>query len=736
MRVRVSIDTYKPLCRCVVLSRPDAQASMCPLQYERFPLFCLGCGLIGHPVLACLTTPKVEGQKFQYGAWLRAPLPKRSAARPHGRLSLVDDDQDVPVSTEPVDSALDPYARANGATAPASSSDPPVPNETAPMVRTNPKVPNLAAPAVRADYEAPEVAAPAVRKGPTVPKDAAPVVRTPPPTADTPPNLSVPLEKDVMVEDELDEDSPSQDAPDLAVDGSFPDDAPYDPMVHTETSDMLEEALERSRDCVLLADLTGVIQADGEDLVNEAIPEAADSIIREVEASILGVDAPPDAPVTPSRKGPSLSASPSMPGLSKSAPAGLRRTAMPVVPEHQEFDEWASVRPRRFDLWPVMLPIILLILFYLCEMCLRTQNSTFLRTVLGFENCFFVDVGPGCTGLAIFWNNNIKVDLLSYSALHIDVVITYDSSISFRFTGMHGRSESSLKKHNRALIDRLRVASPLPWLLGGDFNEILTLSEKQGGHRKPHHQLTYFPECLLRNNLANCKPSQGWFTWMKSGPRTAPTRERLDRFIADNDWFLNFPTFRAWSEYSPNFDHHFILLDTVAPSPAPGPVARILYFVSTTVGPRATDLERIPRLRSEINRLSSRRLSPKDLEVLLAAKGPLASARDQNTSFFHAKASARRKKNALMGLYDDNGYWQNSTNEVLRIASDYFVSLFSANPPIVDPSFLEHIAPSVTEDMNSGLLATFTAEEVIAAFRDINPRKSPGIDGLPSGFFR
>ncbi|KAL4324012.1 hypothetical protein GQ457_11G027330 [Hibiscus cannabinus] len=89
-----------------------------------------------------------------------------------------------------------------------------------------------------------------------------------------------------------------------------------------------------------------------------------------------------------------------------------------------------------------------------------------------------------------------------------------------------------------------------------------------------------------------------------------------------------------------------------------------------------------------------------------------------------------------MGLYDCNGYWQTSTTEVLRVASDYFVSLFSANPPVEAPAFLEHITPSVTADMNSGLLASFTAEEVIAAFRDINPRKSPGIDGLPSGFFR
>ncbi|KAL4273498.1 hypothetical protein GQ457_13G013810 [Hibiscus cannabinus] len=97
MRVRVLFDTSKPFRRCVVLSRPDAKASMCPLQYERLPLFCHGCGLIGHSVLVCPTTPKMEGQKFQYGAWLRAPLPKRSATRPRGRLSVVDDDLDAHV---------------------------------------------------------------------------------------------------------------------------------------------------------------------------------------------------------------------------------------------------------------------------------------------------------------------------------------------------------------------------------------------------------------------------------------------------------------------------------------------------------------------------------------------------------------------------------------------------------------------------------------------------------------
>ncbi|KAL4360466.1 hypothetical protein GQ457_04G019790 [Hibiscus cannabinus] len=57
LRVRISLDTTKPLRRCVTLSRPNAKAILCPLQYEHVPIFCHGCGLIGHVVLQCPTTP-------------------------------------------------------------------------------------------------------------------------------------------------------------------------------------------------------------------------------------------------------------------------------------------------------------------------------------------------------------------------------------------------------------------------------------------------------------------------------------------------------------------------------------------------------------------------------------------------------------------------------------------------------------------------------------------------------
>ncbi|KAL4318995.1 hypothetical protein GQ457_18G000180 [Hibiscus cannabinus] len=677
-RVRVSFDTSKPLRRCVVLSRPDAKASLCPLQYECLPLFCHGCGLIGHSVLACPTTPKVEGQKFQYGAWLRAPLPKRSASRPRGRLSVVGDDTDAP---EMVDSASEgPSVHPDTTRAVAPASDPVVPVVAAPVTRTPP--------------------------APVATPDAA--------------NLhgpSAPFETADLVGEALDDASLDLDASEAPADRSTPDDAPYDPMVHTETSDMLEEALEISRDFVLLADLTGVIQANGEDLVNEAILEAMKSIIREVAASILGVSTSLDAAVVSSRPSPTPVTSPAKLGLSKSAPAGSRFAATTMVPEHHEFDEWCAAQSRtpvaaqnqpavaRTSSIPPLRPHKRQASSSDPSRAKRFRPSTSSTTrIPSVPKAGMRSVNNSSAETAR--QSRLKVDLLLCFSLHIDVVISYDSSTIFRFTGMHGRSESALKKHNWALIDRLQDASSLPWLLGGVFNEILTLSEKQGGSRKPHHQLTDFRECLIRNDLADCKPSRGWFTWMQSGPRIAPIWERLDRFVAGKNW-----------------------LSTVCDG--------LRHWQSSK---RTADWGCIPKLRSEINCLSSRRLNPEDLEALLAAKGELRhllntqevywaqhswvlwlSAGDRNTSFFHAKASTRRRKNAIMGLHDAHDHWQTSTDVVLHIASDYLVDLFSTGPSIEIPTFLEYISPSITDDMNSTLTADFTTDDVISAFWDINP---------------
>ncbi|KAL4323373.1 hypothetical protein GQ457_11G026690 [Hibiscus cannabinus] len=79
MRVCVLLDTSKPLRRCVVLSRRDAKASMCPLQYERLPLFCHGCGLIGHPFLLVQLPRRCRGRSSNL---VHGCVPPCRSARP------------------------------------------------------------------------------------------------------------------------------------------------------------------------------------------------------------------------------------------------------------------------------------------------------------------------------------------------------------------------------------------------------------------------------------------------------------------------------------------------------------------------------------------------------------------------------------------------------------------------------------------------------------------------------
>ena len=118
-----------------------------------------------------------------------------------------------------------------------------------------------------------------------------------------------------------------------------------------------------------------------------------------------------------------------------------------------------------------------------------------IRFKLGMQGCIAIDSSPSCTGLAIIWNNKTTIDLLSYSDHHIDVIIHF-CQLQFHFSGVHGFAETTNKYKTWQLMDTLQSASSLPWLLGGDFNEILHDNEKQGGIRRVRSQINNFRDCL------------------------------------------------------------------------------------------------------------------------------------------------------------------------------------------------------------------------------------------------
>lgn len=71
---------------------------------------------------------------------------------------------------------------------------------------------------------------------------------------------------------------------------------------------------------------------------------------------------------------------------------------------------------------------------------------------------------------------------MSYSRNHIDVeVVLAWENFKLRFTGFYGFPEHHLRYRSWDLLRSLYGRSSLPWVVGGDFNEILADEEKSGG---------------------------------------------------------------------------------------------------------------------------------------------------------------------------------------------------------------------------------------------------------------
>lgn len=108
---------------------------------------------------------------------------------------------------------------------------------------------------------------------------------------------------------------------------------------------------------------------------------------------------------------------------------------------------------------------------------------------------------------------------------------------------------------------------------------------------------------------------------------------------------------------------------------------------------------------------------------------------DQNSKFFHAKATRRRKRNNILKIQDDNGEWKNGNGRD-QVILDFFKNLFSTSNQRGSMDFLGNLIGRVTNPMNEGLATRYTKQEVIEALRQIHPLKALGLDGMAPNFYQ
>lgn len=109
---------------------------------------------------------------------------------------------------------------------------------------------------------------------------------------------------------------------------------------------------------------------------------------------------------------------------------------------------------------------------------------------------------------------------------------------------------------------------------------------------------------------------------------------------------------------------------------------------------------------------------------------------DLNTKFFHRCATSRKRKNQIIGLFNEDGRWCSSDEDLEGTILSYYGNLFSSAQPSNIAETVNSLPCIISADMNEALTKQLTLEEIYLALKQMHPSKSPGLDGFSPIFYQ
>ncbi|KAK3198999.1 hypothetical protein Dsin_022414 [Dipteronia sinensis] len=165
----------------------------------------------------------------------------------------------------------------------------------------------------------------------------------------------------------------------------------------------------------------------------------------------------------------------------------------------------------------------------------------------------------------------------------------------------------------------------LPWLCIGDFNEILSDNEKVSGSARNRSLMERFQEALNLCGLEGMGFLGPTYTWCN----------KCD-------------------------EHRALLLATTGQAKR-ARFERHFYFENC-----------IKEIETQLDDL----LACEEVYWKQMACVELFNEGNRNTRFFHMKASERKARNRIQGLFDNSGMWRSESKDLANVVISYFSNLF------------------------------------------------------------
>ena len=109
---------------------------------------------------------------------------------------------------------------------------------------------------------------------------------------------------------------------------------------------------------------------------------------------------------------------------------------------------------------------------------------------------------------------------------------------------------------------------------------------------------------------------------------------------------------------------------------------------------------------------------------------------DRNTSFFHQKTIARRRRNRIEAIRDSSGNWLYDEDDIRRHAIWYFSDLFKNESASYQNYQVLNLFPTLDSYDVDGVAAPILREEIKSTMFSMKPLKAPGTDGLHAIFYQ
>ncbi|XP_075649791.1 uncharacterized protein LOC142620277 [Castanea sativa] len=163
-------------------------------------------------------------------------------------------------------------------------------------------------------------------------------------------------------------------------------------------------------------------------------------------------------------------------------------------------------------------------------------------------------------GLAMMWKEDVNLDIFKFSENQVSAVVTESDGFQWVLTCFYEWPETFERYKSWALLSHVSSLMDGAWMCIGDFNGMLSSSEKLSRRLIPPRQMDAFREVLETCKLTNLGFISYPYTWNNRRLGDANTKERLDRAVANEAWRTKFPKTMVTHIISHSSDHLPLIL--------------------------------------------------------------------------------------------------------------------------------------------------------------------------------